>query len=337
MFMGQYIGVKRGGAILGMLLIVFGFVFVASTALAQFGGLDNLSIILTPERPRPGEYVVARAEHFGGGLDSAYLRWFVNDTLVVEGLGKTTISYTAGAATAEETVVLEVTGPSLETLRAVRSYRPGSIVLLMEGKATAHPFYRGRTLMPLQGLASVVAIPELFDADGRRVSPADLWFDWKENNKKRQNDSGMGKNTLVIAGNIIPRPVNVEVEVRAPVGTLGARGNLTVSATRSNVHLYENNPLLGVLYNKALGNRITIGGAEFGIKTIPYFFGFGGEGAKIAWTINNDILGGSDDTIVVRGKEGVVGQATVAVEVSHPSFILQGARTGLNILFGGEQ
>lgn len=117
-----------------------------------------------------------------------------------------------------------------------------------------------------------------------------------------------------------------------------ATGSVTLSPQGSEVLVYEDNPLYGVLYNKALGGNVTLQNEEIKLAGIPYFIGVKereNAGLAYEWRLNNELVsGGAKSSLAFKQSGGAGGTALVSLQISNPAKIFQFANVSLSLSFG---
>lgn len=308
-----------------------------TNASAQFG-VDNLKILLTPERPRGSEEVTAVASDNSNDLTRSTITWTVNGRVVKRGVGEKTVTFTTGDVGSVTTLTARIINPSGIPFEKTLRIRPADVELLYEAVNTyTPPFYRGKTLPAYEGDVRVVAVPRFISAGGARISSRNLLFTWHEGDRVRADVSGVGKDSFILKGRIPFRSVPISVEVSTTDQTIVAAGTTFVEQRQPTAALYEEHPLYGVLYNRALTAPFNLSGDEVRLTAAPFFLDGGGASSlQFRWLMNNVAVGdASEKTMVFRNTGGKGGEALVRVEVRNSSKIFQGASAETSVLFGG--
>ncbi|MSU56125.1 MAG: hypothetical protein EXS51_02350 [Candidatus Taylorbacteria bacterium] len=325
----------RGLLHLCVLLVLFGSTpFFAS---AQFTGVgDPIQFIIRPERPAPFDTVSVSLESYSIDLSSSSIIWVVNDQVVSTG-GERGITVNAGPAGKTVKIVAQVR--TREGLSATKEFRirPAEVTLLWQSEGYVPPFYRGKALAPYQGRATVVALPSFVKENGVTINPRDLIYTWSENGEPVVSSSGVGKDTFVFRGKVPIRPVDVSLVVTSLDKTLVAEASQTVVAQAPLLLLYENHPRLGLRFNHAIGERMTLGTEELLLTAVPYFFESSTRSAYnllYEWSLNFETRPsekGSSITLRRAGDEA--GESAVSVTAQEDQHMFQAGRAQTTITF----
>lgn len=286
-----------------------------------------------PEIPGPGDTVEIRVISVNTNLQRSNISWVATDGQRKQGIGATLFSFTAPALGNPIAVLLTITKESGEILTKTINVETGDVDLLIQGNTYTPPLYKGRALFTGQSVATIVAIPNLVSGGVRRA-PAQLIYTWEKNNEVLQDASGYGKDTISFLGSILSQPFTVSVTVEDPNSDALAQKSITVAPQQPQVLIYENNPLYGSIFEKAILNKFYFDREEVGLTAIPYFFSVASRSDKnlsYAWFENEKEL--KDPTLgsdIRFGNEGRTrnGLSQVVVGATHLSNLLQSARIG---------
>jgi hypothetical protein len=102
-----------------------------------------------------------------------------------------------------------------------------------------------------------------------------------------ENQSGYGKNTIVLNGSILGREDQVEVLVRDPINNLFATSFVTIVPLEPNIVFYENSAYYGHLFESAIPGIFDLKTGEVQILAAPYYFSKEVAGKiKYDWRLN---------------------------------------------------
>lgn len=257
--------------------IVFAFLALLamgapSFLFAQTGGIGTeLSMSLTPEHPRPGEAITVSVESYNIDLNRTDVRWFVNNKLVKAGVGEKRLETTAPGAGELMEVRVAALGEGGSVYSASIAFRPAEVNLLWQAQSYTPPFYKGKALMPYQGTVLVAAVPS-FSRGGGVMSSESLIYTWSEGDEVIGDSSGKGKNLFVFRGSVPIRPKTISVLVESPDRTMAASASVDVVPVAPRLLFYEDHPLYGLLFGKALVGSFMLKGDETRISAIPFYF-----------------------------------------------------------------
>jgi hypothetical protein len=290
------------------------------------GNLNPLELTINPTIVRPNKSYTARIQSFNTNLSGATIVWTIDGKVVASGVGK--VTYEGIAPTSGKTNVLTVSVSTIENARYQRSVtlRPGDVDLTWYSDGITPPYYKGKASFPYQGNITFVAIPHMFSNTGERIDPASLIYTWTKNSTVLGSESGYGKQTLTVAGSPIQRPFSIKVVVISQDQTIQGEAVIEIEATQPEVLIYEESPLYGVLYNKAVTSNFSLTSSEVTYKVIPFSFSRPkNSDISYEWSLNNrerpELAGKDTTTLRIEQKEN--GTALVGLVITNPEFILQ--------------
>lgn len=321
----------------GFTLLVAALLFVGNTIAPAYAQIPadiftgTLTLSITPRVPAAGSSVTAAVENYAIDLSRSAIEWSTSDGQQASGVGTRTFTFTTQDVGQTQTVNVRVTAPNGQTYRESRSMTLGTVDLLVEADTYTPPLYKGRALFTPQSLVTIAAIPDI-RVGGSRVNPNTLLYTWEKDDQVLQQSSGIGKDTISFVGSIAPRPFFVTVTAETPNGAVQARKRIEVTPKTANVLVYESNPLLGNMFERALTSRFRFDREEVGLVAIPYFFSAASrDDAAVAysWIENGTRIElptlGSKLTFTNTGK-AKSGVSEINVETSHLRNLLQNAR-----------
>ncbi len=295
----------------------------------------NLNVYVSPAHPGPRQQVAVTLESFATDLDRASISWSLNDTAAKQGVGQKSFTFTTGAPGTASRVAVNIITTAGEVWQKTITIYPASVDLVWEAQSYTPPFYRGKALYPYQGTVRIVAMPDIVAAGGTEFDPNNLVYNWQIDGNPAQSASGYGKNVFVFQGGIPLKSNTISVNVSSLDQKYSAEGQTTITPVAPVVFLYDEDPLLGTLFNKALPGIITLQNQEVDLTAIPYFSGnLKRDSLTYAWQMNNQDVAGGQSTLAFRQQNGAAGNASVAVQISNPSSIFQTASGSITLSFG---
>lgn len=317
--------------------------FIPCVTLAQnlesLGGQsDSLVIETAPLRPGPNQMVTITIESYATDLNRSTVSWFLNNGLAKEGIGQKQFTFKTGKTGSLSNILIVVTTQEGALIQETLNIRPASLDLIWEAQSYTPPFYKGKAFYPYQGTVKVVAIPNIVTENGGKLSAKNLVYTWTINGSVNQAVSGYGKNFINFIGGIPLKPTEVEVEAESIDKVYVASGLTSFTPQPPELLFYEDNPLYGILYNKALAGEVMLRDEEIRIAAIPYFIGVGqrtGAGLTYNWQLNSESAGvdTANDSLTFRRDKGVTGTALVSLEVANPAKIFQFSKNNLSLDF----
>lgn len=215
----------------------------------------------------------------------------------------------------------------LLSLMPIFSYAQ-TVDIVWQGRGYSSPFYKGRTLWSKQSQINFLAIPQGLG------DPASLDYIWSKNGTVLGKISGVGKNTLSVNDTLFSKPMTIKVEIVKGEEELLADASVTLTPSSPFVSIYENNPLYGFSFHKAVLNNYVMNDKESTFTAFPLFFS----------TNRNDDTsliykwGGREgkNTITYRAPEGGAGISQTSVLITHKDLFIQTAEQDFLIRFGNE-
>ncbi|KND50100.1 MAG: hypothetical protein AB203_03885 [Parcubacteria bacterium C7867-008] len=317
---------KAGFVVLAALLIgLSGTPVHAQTAEI---GQDPLMVSISPDFPRPYEAVTISPQSNLIDLSASTVSVSVNGVLIEKGSGTAPVQIQAGAA-GVRTVVTVTAVNNGQTYTKEITIRPADVALIVEPVSVNHPFYRGASLVSSEGLLRLVALPDLRTTSGAPIPASSLVYTWRNGSQVLQDNSGIGKSVLTATAPVRYRDTTIRVTVATQDSSIVAEATAFISPTVPVIRIYQNDPLLGPLFNYALPAKITMTSEEQTFRAVPYYF----SGIPLMnWTVNgNQSQSGKD--ITVRSSGSGTGTALVGFNAKQTASGVI-ANSSLNINFG---
>lgn len=330
-----------------LLIFLMSAAIIPCLSLAQtlqgLGGQSNAIIITTtPPRPGPNQIINVAIDSYAIDLDSADISWFLNNNLQIEKTGQKTFTFKTGAPGSVSNLLIVVKTQNSEIIQQVLNIRPAAVDIIWEAQSYSPPFYKGKALYPPQGTVKVVAVPNFVTQNGAVVDPNTLVYTWQLNGNPIASASGYGKSFIMFTGSIPIKKATITVEAATTDQSYIADSSITIAPTLPKILFYEDNPLLGTMFNKALSSSARLQNQEITVVAIPYSMGAAlrdGDGLSYAWSMNNQpvTVGGGESSLAFREQNGAAGTAVISLQVSNSNTdkILQFAEGALTLLFGG--
>ncbi|MEO8637926.1 MAG: hypothetical protein ABI430_03435 [Candidatus Taylorbacteria bacterium] len=298
---------------------------------------DLLAVTMIPSVPAPGDFVTVDLQSYQNDLNKATISWTLNKGAPQTARGLKHFEFSVGGVGSVTTLLIRIQTYEGETISRNISIRPGNIDLLWEASTYAPPLYPGKTLYTPQSDVKIVAMPNLVDERGVKIDSKDLIFEWKLNGKLLQDSSGFGKDVIFVTGPSVIKTMVIDVVASSLSGNTKAKGNLSLNETSPFVLFYENNPLLGTFYEKALPSEFTLAGKEITLTAVPFFFSTLKRDSNIfySWTLNGNVV--PEETrsaITLRKDTQEAGESAIGLEVKSVGKIFQFSRNSLLMKFG---
>jgi len=304
------------------------------------GAIGGLELTSSVNNPSPGQTVTITAESYSMNIDSASITWTAGGKTLAKGIGVTSVTVQAPDLGKRLTVNVTATTPDGQSMNNSITIGSGSIDMILEPDGYVPPFFLGKIPVAYQNSVKIVAVPHLANSAGVEYDPQTLVYQWQENDSVLQDQSGYGKQAIIIPGSIVPRPYNITVTVSTRDGSAQGMGLTSVSpGALSGIAFYDNDPLYGPLYNRALGSTVYVGAQrELGVLAVPYGLDIpssGIGGLSWSWLVNGaehpELAG--NDTVTLRAPEGSSGSSDIETDVTNSQKILQQGNAALSVLF----
>jgi hypothetical protein len=297
---------------------------------------DELNVQVIPTYPKPNDTVSISLSMYSDDLSSADISWYKDGKKVLSGKGETNYSFQTGKTGQTITIEIRVTPLNGSSFSKTLTLSPAGADIVWEASSYVPPFYKGKASHPKQGLLKIVALTD-FVKNGKVVSPKNLTYEWSGRSGVYQNQSGYGKNVLILNGSLLGKEENVSVLVTDPGSNLVAQNSITVTPTDPKIIFYENNPYYGHNFDTAVQSGFTLNGEELQVLATPFGFTKEGTGGlKFEWRLNGQsvpaLLGSR--TAIFRKPEGAGGQSSVSLNIENQNRVLQQASGNFSVKFG---
>jgi len=310
-------------------LVAFGLPLAAYAQL--FGGGGPFSIKISPQYPTPYSNALITPVPGTINLAASVMTITVDGKEIYKGNSKPIAVQLKGAGKA---VAVKVT-MSTNGKDEVKTFNiiPQDVSLVLEPLSSAPPMYPGKTLIPLEGSVRAVAVANLIGANGVALDPAKLSYSWVVEDTRLNASSGIGKTTLLVASPLQYRARDVSVTVQSADGKVLGGASETLMPQKPTVHLYENDPLLGILFERPISASYAIASAEKALYAATYSFPLSKGEPLVKWFLNGaPAQNGRSITLRPTGSgKGTANLSLVATGGSSTSF-----NSSLTLKFGTE-
>ncbi len=314
-----------------LVLVLIGF---ASFAQAQsfVGYTPPLTIDLSTDFPRPNTTIQVFARSTTVDLSRLNISWYLNDTLINQGVGARSTNVLMGRPGSVARVVVVAQGD--ETLRAEHIIRPAEVDILWEGDTYTPSFYQGRQMAAPFSNIRAEARARLVDESGRALLPTEIIYRWEVNGAVRNQSSGVGRSRGTFPAPLLYGKDIITVEATSLDGELSAQGSIEVSAVDPFIILYQEHPLFGILFQGALSNSILLQDSEASFIAVPYFIPTNPLDSRLSflWTVNDvRIPPATSPQRITLNSENTADIARLELSLRHQSNVLLDARGTWNI------
>ncbi len=209
----------------------------------------------------------------------------------------------------------------------------GSVDLLWQADTYLPSWYQGHSLPSAGSVVKVVAIPHIAAGKGE-MATSELSFQWQKDGRDIGSASGAGQNTLSYIADLGGNTVAVAVENRT--GALLAANRLILAASAPKLVLYEDDPLQGTVFWRALASSTPLVKSELTVRVEPYFFtraAVAGRQVSYQWSRNGKAVASGEAVITFTVPNEGRGENLIEVAMENLTNALQSAKTTLLLNF----
>lgn len=302
------------------------------------GLIEQISVDIVPKVPAPGETVRISVQSYSTNFDKANFVWRANGEIFLQGRGERNVVFTAPESGSSVTISVLITKEEGGTINRSYTFSPSDVDIMYEAETYTHPYYKGKALYTSEANIRFIAMPEFKTSNGQVIDPSNLSYTWSVNGKVFQDFSGFGKRVFEVKSNLINRATEITVEVSAVNSKLKAKNSIFITGKEPDLVLYENNPLLGVVFEKAIEGNFILRRPEIQLQSVPYFYSTNkkdNDFVDYVWRMNgNDIEAGSRmSSITLRNETGEAGRSLISLQAEHLNNILQIATKSIELNF----
>lgn len=303
------------------------------------GITEQISIEQIPQIPKPGEVVSFRIESYLTNLNKAKITWSQDGKVLLSQTGAVTNQVQAPQSGKSSTVTITIQKETGGVLVKTITLTPADVDLIYEAETYVHPFFKGKKLFTSESTINFIALPNFVSSAGVQISASNLVYTWKINGTVQQSISGYGRYTFKTKGSLIERPLQVEVEVSALNSNLKASQTLDIRSNTPELLIYENNPLLGIMYEQAVLGEFLLERSQVDFEAVPYFFSANTKddlNMNYKWTINGVHVASKspkENYLLLQNNENQEGRARISLVANHVQNILQSTQTSLGLDF----
>ncbi|MDP3981016.1 MAG: hypothetical protein Q8Q33_06375 [Chlamydiota bacterium] len=325
---------------IGFVAIFTFFIFIFTFAVnAQGIPLGNeVEVTASADSPIPGQKVTVTAKSFNSDINSSKNTWTVNGAVAESGIGLTSITVTSPELGKRLTVKFTAVTTDGITLTGSTIVGSGSVDMIVENDGYVPPFFLGKLPVAFQNTVKIVAIPHLANSAGTEYDPKTLVYQWKKNSRVIEDQSGYGKQSITLVGDVVPRAYNISVTVSTRDGSAQAQGIKAIEFASPSINFYVDDPLYGPLFNMAVGKTMRIGQEkETGVLAVPFGFNSVNTSGNLSlnWLINSFLQSdlSAKRSVILRAPAGQGGSSNIQLEIRNNAKILQGATAGFSAVF----
>jgi len=317
-------------------IIVFSFYTIPLQIHAQTmspSNTNSFSIQTSPLAPTPNDFFSLSIT--GGSIDISNSKFsiFVNGKFFKKVSGKDSVELLAPDA--GKTMFISVVAVSGgHTYKQNISVHPLGLAIVTEPLSSAPPLYMGKSGIPMSGKVRLVAVPDFRTANGTRVDPKTLSYTWRITSSQNMLiDSGIGHSAVIVSMSQLPyRTKTISVLVQNRSDSLVSSRSIDISSTDPSVHIYRDDPLMGILYNKALTGLYSIKTGDVSFTAVSYGLPIDTKVPQITWALS-DNQSQTGEKITLRPRGSGTGSEKISVTATSPESYVD-TSANFQLLFG---
>lgn len=292
----------------------------------------DIVLNLNPKYPKANEEVHASVSSFVTNLDNARISWILNGDTILEGMGKKTFSFSASDSELSTTLEVKIETINGSVVSKKITISPSDVDLLWQGyDVYTPPFYRGKSIAPIEGTVKVVAIPG-------NQSMAGFNYKWKQDNKNIPDSSGYEKNYFIYSNSYLDNKSKIEVVVSDLLGNGIGSNKIEVGLNNPKIVFYEKDTNLGIKWEKALTDGFIIEKDGDTIIAEPYFFSksdLGSSNYSFKWFLNGEesLIPGQKNFLSLKPLNDTSGNTAVKIIIKNTKSLFQSLEKTINVNF----
>lgn len=297
----------------------------------------SFSIQLSSSSPRPNTTITAQTQTYNFDDNRANIVWQIDGKTVAQGLGVNTITLQSPDIGKAKKITAFVTTVDGDQDSQSINLTVHDVDFIVDALTYVPPGYRGRALPTLQSSVRISAIPYLFK-NGKKLPPESLIYDWFFDSKKDTQASGANKTSIIAplldSDNHL---LSLKLSDTANEITFEKGIILTAKNISPEIIFYEDNPLEGPIYAKALSGELKLAQGAISLRAEPFYFSTrNNSNLTYTWNMNNQptSVGEKPNILNLKVPENFAGETAINLTVMNIVNLLQSADAALRIIFG---
>ncbi|PIR44614.1 MAG: hypothetical protein COV10_03880 [Candidatus Vogelbacteria bacterium CG10_big_fil_rev_8_21_14_0_10_51_16] len=295
----------------------------------------NLITEVSPDHPGAHTKVMVTLVSFALDLNRSIVSWSIDGETKLTGVAKNKLEFTTKGPGTRTTVIVRALAPDGTEHAKELVFIPGDIDLVWETNTYTPPTYKGKALLTSGGTVRFIALPILYDNTGKRVATDLLSYDWSRDYEKLRALSGYGKDVAEFGGFTTLKNTVISVVVRDLESGNSVESSVAIKAGEPTLRFYEESPLAGTRYERAVSGNYSMPGAEATLRAEPYHLPLSvGQRPTFRWTIGG-LPAQADQAnprlITLRQEASGAGTAELACNVEGE---VGSVKSALSVLFG---
>jgi len=317
--------------------LIFSFSIGANQSKAQIREGD-VSIQSFPSLPGKNQDVRVVLSSFVFDLNKSTISWSINGEERLFGIGRKEFSFNTGELLSNLIIRVEIGTSDGQNITKSLAISSSELDMLWEAyDVYTPPFYKGKAMVPKEGIFKVVAMPNI-RTQGQSTSPRNLSYLWKENGNNQPSFSGWGKNYFLSKNTYLDAQNSVSVTISNLTGEERGTKTITLAPSNPKIVFYKSDPILGVDYNNSIKNASSIGSEGITIKAEPYFFSprdINEPELEFTWSINKIPTNTptNKSTLSLKPEQGVRGSSSISLAINNVTTFFQEINKTINLSF----
>ncbi|MBI5138842.1 MAG: hypothetical protein HZA95_03535 [Candidatus Vogelbacteria bacterium] len=294
-----------------------------SWAITQYSIKGDVSVEAVPENPIPNSSVKFSVTDGSTEYENSIYQWTLDGKTILKGLGQKSVTFATGRAGKVMQLSLELLTPRGELVQKKFSINPASVSIVWETDSYTPDFYDGKPLPTEGSNVRFIAVPEMYEPNGRKLTPSELYFEWSHEFEKDSAMSGYNKDVYPYEFLNTLREDNFSVRVRNLDGSIVADTATYLEAIDPEMYFYEDSPLRGTIFSRAVSGEYNMGSREITLRAEPYFLPLDNKSRLVNgifdWEIDGKLAtpsSGDRSAITLRQDKAGSGSADLSAKVT---------------------
>jgi hypothetical protein len=231
-------------------------------------GLERpLDVAMSPQYPAAGEEVTLGVSSYGINLDRSAIIWYADGKEIAR--NTTEVKITAGTLGSIINVTVVAEEPDGLIGSGSARIRPTEVDLIWSSDSYAPPYFKGKRLAGSSARIRAEAVVRFVRPDGTAIPSSDIIYTWNRGTTRIL--SGRDRSWVEFAGPSLFSSEEVSIDAQSVDGAYLGRASIRIAGVDPTIELYENHPLFGVLYHRALTGSVATAEKEQRVTAVPYF------------------------------------------------------------------
>lgn len=294
----------------------------------------QMEISVRPLHPHPGDSVVLTVSDPAEDIGTTAYVWTIDDAVVDQGIGHTSISTEAGGLGITKKIQVVAVENGSARSETTTIIRPATVDIVWEGNTYTPPLYAGRPLPNGQSSVTLLALPHILTR-GAEVPASTLIYSWQIDGTPIPKQSGYGKSSIVITPPRFENAFTASVTVSTQDGSTVAENSVSIQPQKPFPIFYEDAPLLGMRFDRAVEGLFPFTGDEVSFVMYPLFISNPND-ILYAWSLDGAPFAVDQEkprVATFRKVGGGTGTHTVTMSISNLNKFLEQATNSFQLTF----